>query len=182
MPSTRIVVDGRTVVANVDGPQNGSAVVLLGTGAYDALCQRLYRAAIRTVVISVELGLTAKLVAAVLRSLGVSSALLVGDRRGGELAWQLAATPPHRFLGLVVIDCGHPAVADVAGVIGDEHCPPVEIATTVLVTTAATRAVARASQRYVYGDFRLIELRGTRGAAEWTAQLATEIVLRIVAR
>ena len=86
MPSTRIVVDGRTVVANVDGPENGSAVVLLGTGAYDALCQRLYRAAIRTVVIPVELGLTAKLVAAVLRSLGVSSALLVGDRRGGELA------------------------------------------------------------------------------------------------
>ena len=132
-------------MGNFDERQWGISVSAI-TGAYDALCQRLYRAAIRTVVIPVELGLTAKLVAAVLRSLGVSSALLVGDRRGGELAWQLAATPPHRFLGLVVIDCGHPAVADVAGVIGDEHCPPVEIATTVLVTTAATRAVARASQ------------------------------------
>jgi hypothetical protein len=35
MPSTRIVVDGPTVVANVDGPQNGSAVVLLGPGAWN---------------------------------------------------------------------------------------------------------------------------------------------------
>ncbi len=32
--------------------------------------------------------------------------------------------------------------------------------TTALVSTAAARNVAKASQRYVYGDFRLVELLG----------------------
>ena len=50
--------------------------------------------------------------------------------------------------------------------------------TTALVSTPAARAVARASQRYVYGDFRLVELLGRRNAQESTAQLAAEIVLR----
>ena len=50
--------------------------------------------------------------------------------------------------------------------------------TTALVSTPAARAVARASQRYVYGDFRLVELLGRRNAQESTAQLAAEIVMR----
>ena len=53
-----------------------------------------------------------------------------------------------------------------------------EINTTALVSTPAAHAVARASQRYVYGDFRLVELAGRRNAQESTAQLAAEIVLR----
>jgi hypothetical protein len=38
--------------------------------------------------------------------------------------------------------------------------------------------VAQASQRYVYGDYRVVELLGRRNAHESTAQLAAEIVLR----
>ena len=78
----------------------------------------------------------------------------------------------------MVIDRGHPRVADQSGVIRDEHCPPVEMNTTALVSTPAARAVARASQRFVYGDFRLVELLSRRNAQESTAQLAAEIVLR----
>ena len=62
--------------------------------------------------------------------------------------------------------------------IRDEHCPPVEINTTALVSSPAARAVARASQRYVYGDFRMVDMLGRRNAGESTAQLAAEIVLR----
>jgi pimeloyl-ACP methyl ester carboxylesterase len=105
-------------------------------------------------------------------------ALLVGDRVGGELAWELAATRLDRFIGLVVIDRGHPRVADLNGVIRDDGCPPVEMNTTALVSTPASRAVAKASQRYVYGEFRLVDLLGRRNAQDATAQLAAEIVMR----
>ena len=101
-----------------------------------------------------------------------------GDRTGGELAWELAATRLDRFIGLVVIDRGHPRVPDQAGVIRDEHCPPVELNTTALVSTAAARTVAKASQRYVYGEFRLVELLSKRNAGDSTAQVAAEIVMR----
>ena len=114
----------------------------------------------------------------VLDALEVKWALLVGDRVGGELAWELAATRLDRFIGLVVIDRGHPRVADPAGVVRDDHCPPVEMNTTALVSTSAARAVAKASQRYVYGDYRMVDLLGRRNAQESTAQLAAEIVMR----
>ena len=67
----------------------------------------------------------------------------------------------------MVIDRGHP---------GD--CPPVELDTTVLVSGPAAREQAQAGQRYVYGDFRLVELSGRRGTNDSTAQVASEIVLR----
>ena len=38
--------------------------------------------------------------------------------------------------------------------------------------------MAKASQRYVYGEFRLVELLGRRNAQDATAQVAAEIVLR----
>jgi hypothetical protein len=63
-------------------------------------------------------------------------------------------------------------------VIRDPDCPPVEVNTTALVSTPAARAVARASQRFVYGDYRVVELLGRRNAQESTAQLAAEIVMR----
>ena len=122
--------------------------------AYDAVCQRLHTASLRTVVISPDRRLTPKSVVGILDSLGVKWALLVGDRVGGEIAWELAASRLDRFIGLVVIDRGHPRVADMTGVVRDEDCPPVEINTTALVSTPAARAVAKASQRYVYGDYR----------------------------
>ena len=146
--------------------------------AYDAVCQRLHTASLRTVVIGPDPRLTAKAVVGILDSLDIRWALLVGDRVGGELAWELAATRLDRFTGLVVVDRGHPRVADQTGVIRDEDCPPVEINTTALVSTPAARAVAKASQRYVYGDFRLVDLLGRRNAQESTAQLAAEIVMR----
>lgn len=176
-------VDGVKVPVDVAGPDKGSVVVVLGAAhqslsAYDAVCQRLHTASLRTVVVGPDPRLTAETVIGVLDALEVKWALLVGDRVGGELAWELAATRLDRFIGLVVIDRGHPRVADMSGVIRDEHCPPVEMNTTALVSTPASRAVARASQRYVYGDYRLVELLGRRNAHESTAQLAAEIVLR----
>ncbi len=178
-----VTVDGFPVAVNVSGPEKGPVVVVLGAAnhspaAYDPVCQRLHTASLRTVVIAPDRRLTAKAVVDVLDSLGVRWALLVGDRVGGELAWELAASRLDRFIGLVVIDRGHPRVADVTGVVRDEHCPPVEMNTTILVSTPAARAVARASQRYVYGDFRLVELAARRNAQESTAQLAVEIVMR----
>lgn len=183
MPSTVLTVDGFPATVDVSGPDKGSVVVMLGAAhqgpaAYDAVCQRLHTASLRTVVIAPDPRLSPKAVVGILDTLGVRWALLVGDRVGGELAWELAATRLDRFIGLVVVDRGHPRVADQAGVIRDEDCPPVEVNTTALVSTPAARAVAKASQRYVYGEFRLVELLGRRNAHESTAQLAAEIVLR----
>jgi pimeloyl-ACP methyl ester carboxylesterase len=178
-----VTIDGVGVPVDVGGPEKGSVVVVLGAGnhgpaAYDAVCQRLHTASLRTVVIGPDPRLTAKSVVGILDSMDIKWALLVGDRLGGELAWELAATRLDRFIGLVVIDRGHPRVADQAGVVRDEHCPPVEMNTTVLVSSPAARAVAKASQRFVYGDFRLVDLLTRRNAADSTAQLAAEIVMR----
>ncbi len=183
MPSTVLTVDGFPATVDVSGPEKGSVVVLLGAAhqgpsAYDAVCQRLHTASLRTVVIAPDPRLSPKSVVGILDSLGVRWALLVGDRVGGELAWELAATRLDRFIGLVVVDRGHPRVPDQAGVIRDAHCPPVEVNTTALVSTPAVRNVAKASQRYVYGDYRIVELLGRRNVQESTAQLAAEIVLR----
>lgn len=183
MPSTVVTVDGFPATVDVSGPEKGSVVVLLaaahqGPSAYDAVCQRLHTASLRTVVIAPDPRLSPNSVVGILDSVGVRWALLVGDRVGGELAWELAATRLDRFIGLVVVDRGHPRVPDHAGNIRDEHCPPVEVNTTALVSTPAARNVAKASQRYVYGDYRIVELLGRRNVQESTAQLAAEIVLR----
>jgi len=176
-------VDGYPIQVCDTGPEKGSVVVLLcaaqrALGAYEAVCDRLHTASLRTIVVGPDPRLTPKSVVGVLDALDISWGVLVGDRAGGELAWELAATRLDRFTGLLVIDRGHPRVADLAGEIRDEHCPPVEINTTALVSTPAAEAVARASQRYVYADYRVVELLGRRNAHESTAQLAAEIVLR----
>ncbi|HET7739557.1 MAG TPA: alpha/beta hydrolase, partial [Mycobacterium sp.] len=149
-----------------------------GPAAYDGVCQRLHTASLKTVVIGPDPRLSAKAVVGILDTLGVRWALLVGDRLGGELAWELAATRLDRFIGLVVVDRGHPRVADQTGLIRDNACPPVEVNTTALVSSPAARSVAKASQRFVYGDYRVVELLGRRSAQESTAQLAAEIVMR----
>src|ERR1700744_2870050 len=164
-------VDGFPIQVCDTGPEKGSVVVLLCAAeraltAYEAVCERLHTASLRTIVVGI------------LDVLDVSWGVLVGDRDGAELAWELAATRLDRFTGLVVIDRGHPRVADLAGVIRDDHCPPVEINTTALVGNSPAHDVARASQRFVYGDYRVVELLGRRNAQESTAQLAAEIVLR----
>ena len=183
MPSSIVTVDGFPATVDVSGPEQRSFVVVLGAAnqgpaAYEAVCQRLHTASLRTIVIGPDPRLSAKAVVGILDVLEVRWALLVGDRVGGELAWELAATRLDRFIGLVVIDRGHPRIADQAGVVRDENCPPVEVNTTALVSTPAARSVAKASQRYVYGDYRLVELLGRRNAQQSTAQLAAEIVMR----
>ena len=183
MPATLMTVDGFPVRVSVTGPEKGPYVVLLGSAehppaAYDTLCQRLHTAAVRTVVIGADPRLHPKAVVAILEALDVPWAILVGDRFGAELAWELAATRPDRFTGLIVIDRGHPRVADPRGVVRDPDCPPVEINTTALFTSPAARAVARSSQRFVHSDYRLVEFGARRNAAMATAQLAAEIVLR----
>jgi pimeloyl-ACP methyl ester carboxylesterase len=176
-------LDGFPVPVSVTGPEKGVVVLILGAeqrapAAYDAVCERLHTASLRTVVIGPDPRLTPKSVVGILDSLGIAWAVVVGDRTGGELAWELAATRLGRFVGLVVIDRGHPRVPDPEGAIRDKDCPPVEIATTVLVSSAAGRAMANDSQRYVYADYRIVDLLARRSAQESTAQLATEIVMR----
>lgn len=178
-----MTVEGFPIPVSVTGPEKGPVIVVLGAArqahtAYDAVCQRLHTAALRTVVIGPDHRLTSKSVIGILDSLDIQWGVLVGDRAGGELAWELAATRLDRFTGLVVIDRGHPRVPDANGVVRDEQCPPVEVNTTALVSTAAAAAVARASQRFVYGDFRVVELLSRRSAQDTNAQLAVEIVLR----
>lgn len=106
MPSTVLTVDGFPATVDVSGPEKGSVVVLIGAArqnpaAYAAVCERLHTASLRTVVIGPDPRLTPKAVVGILDSVGVRWALLVGDRGGGDLAWELAATRLDRFIGLV---------------------------------------------------------------------------------
>lgn len=175
-------LDGFPVPVDVAGPEKGVVVVLVSDeqrppAAYDAVCERLHTASLRTVVIGLDPRLTPKSVIGILDALGIAWAVVVGDRAGGQLAWELAATKLGRFVGLVVVDRGHPRASGRGGPERDGHCPPVEISTTVLVSSPAAREVARASQQYVYAEYRVVQL-GRRSVQESTAQLAAEIVLR----
>ena len=63
MPSTMVTVDGFPVPVDVAGPDKGSVVVLLGAAqqaasAYDAVCQRLHTASLRTIVVGPDPRLT----------------------------------------------------------------------------------------------------------------------------
>lgn len=65
MPPTTVTVDGIGIPVDVAGPEKGSVVVMLGAAnsppaAYDALCQRLHTASLRTIVIAPAPRLTAK--------------------------------------------------------------------------------------------------------------------------
>ena len=173
---------GFAVPVAVAGPEAGVVVVILGDqnrapSAYDALCARLHLAALRTVVIGFDARLTRASVLSLLDGLGIRWAALVGDRAGGDLAWELAATTEGRFVGLAVIDRGHPHVAGTAGILADDHIPPVRVDTTILAGSPTTREIARHSQRFVHSDCRVVDLVRRTGD-EPTAQLAAEIVLR----
>ncbi len=177
--------DEVTAALSVSGPRQGPVVVILATRrglrGYNAVCRRLHTALFRTMVIAVHPRTSAQSVISVLDTLDVHWALLVGDRTVGRLAWTLAATEHHRFSGLVAINCGHPRVPDENGVVRDKDCPPAKINTTMLVARSESRAVAHASGRHVYGDFRVAQLVDGRHGAESTAQLASEIVVRAFA-
>src|ERR1044072_7568620 len=141
MPSTMVTVDGFPVPVDVAGPDKGSVVVLLraaqqAASAYDAVCQRLHTASLRTIVVGPDPRLTAQSVVGIMDMLDGQWGLLVGDRVGGEMAWELAAPRLDRFIGLVVIDRGHPRVADESGGIREEHCPPARMDTTAVGRSA----------------------------------------------
>ncbi|WP_421840912.1 alpha/beta fold hydrolase [Mycobacterium sp.] len=176
-------IDGFPISVVVSGPEKGVVVVVLAAeqrtpAAYEGLCARLHTASLRTVVIGPDSRLTSKSVVGILDALGIGWAVVVGDRSGAELAWELAATRLGRFVGLVVIDRGHPRVPDLNSVNSDRQCPPVEISTTVLTSSPEARALADTSQRLVYADYRVVDLRGRENAQEFMAQVAAEIVLR----
>lgn len=90
-------LDGFPVPVRVSGPEKGVVVVILGDerrelAAYDAVCERLHTASLRTIVIGLDPRLTPKSVIGILDGLGVGWAVVVGDRAGGDIAWELAAT------------------------------------------------------------------------------------------
>jgi pimeloyl-ACP methyl ester carboxylesterase len=136
-------------------------------------------AKVHTVGISAGCAVSGKAVVGILDSLRVPSAVLVGDGPCAEIAWQAAAHHPQRITGLVVIDGGHPNTG--VGARADDGanlCPHVFADTTALVSSHAAGSVARASRRYVRGDFRLADLAGPRGSRHFIAQLSSEIVMR----
>ncbi|WP_179475507.1 alpha/beta hydrolase family protein [Mycolicibacterium vinylchloridicum] len=180
-------IEGTTVSVTLSGPASGRTIIMLeeparNPVAQDALRARLQVAMFRIVTIPIVDGLSAKSIVGFLDQLQIASGLLVGDGAGAELAWDLAATHRERFTGLVAIDRGHPRVPNADGIIRDGDCPAVEVDTTILAEGRSAHAVARASRRHVHADFRLVDLAGPRSSQHFTAQLATEIVMRALSR
>ncbi len=178
-------IDGINIQVRSQGPKEWRTVVLLDALSddrpqYRGVLARLQVAKVRTVVVASHRPVGVKAVIDVLDTLNVPCAVLVGDRAEAETAWKTAAHHPERIIGLVVIDGGRPKVPGVSCTVCEDHCPPVLTDTTALVSTTAAKSIARASRRYVRGDFRIAELVGRRGSREFTAQLSTEIVLRSV--
>ncbi|MEE6140233.1 alpha/beta hydrolase [Mycobacterium sp. 050128] len=180
-------VDGDRVSVELDGPENGRLVIMLDEArrqlsTFEVVRSRLHVAMFRTLTIRAHRGLSPKSVVDILGQLRVGSGLLVGDRTAGQLAWDLAASQRGRFTGLVVLDCGHPGVPDVNGLIRDKDCGAVEVDTTALVSSKADDSVARSSRRHVNGEFRLVDFAGPRGSRHFTAQLVAEIVVRALSQ
>lgn len=175
--------DGRCDV-RVEGPQSAHVVALLRASddpetAYDAVCERLHNSGLRTVVIGAhDQPLTVRSVIAVLDELSLAWVNLVGNKDGAEVAWLLAARTFGRFVSLIVVDRGHPAIADGQGRVLAEDCPAVEMPTTVLVGDPDYRDAAELSGRRVYSEFRVVQLPDGASVATAGGELATEIVLR----
>jgi pimeloyl-ACP methyl ester carboxylesterase len=174
-------IEGHPVQVSTQGPAGGRTVVLLdisptGESPYQDIRDRLHVAKVHTVGISAGFAVSGKAVVGILDSFGVPCAVLVGDGPCAESAWRAAAHHPQRITGLVVIDGGHPRAAN--GLDGDDLCPHVFADTTALVSSRAAGSAARASRRYVRGDFRMADLAGPRGSRHFIAQMSTEIVMR----
>jgi len=78
-------VDGFPIQVSDTGPDKGSVVVLLGAAqrapaAYDAVCDRLHTASLRTIVVGPDPRLTPKSVVGILDVLDINWGVLVGDR------------------------------------------------------------------------------------------------------
>lgn len=178
--------DGAPGVLILVGPSDGAPVPRLAP-----LTERLVASGLQSFVwdCSAEPSTlpTHEDVAAALDELGLHWVNLVGIGSATGSVWQTAARHFGRVSSLVVLDGGHPAVADADGGVQDQGCPAVDVATTLVMTSSAARTHAYASGRHVYSDFRVVEPAGGSSAGgddpdAWgealAAGLATEIILR----
>ncbi|APE36037.1 hypothetical protein BOX37_21240 [Nocardia mangyaensis] len=183
MKSRQITVGDRAWTVRVDGPSSRHNVLLLPDAddpadVFDQVCARLHESDLQTVVVESVDGLDPAAVHTILDALELPYVNVAGRGAGGALAWRVCAGRFGRFMSLVVADHGHPAVPDAEGNAPDAACPPLELPVTMLVTKSLPRAVADASGRYVYGEFRVVPLEVDNIATEAGHELATEIVLR----
>ncbi|TQM31512.1 alpha/beta hydrolase [Nocardia bhagyanarayanae] len=183
MESRRITVGDRAWTVRVDGPETRHTVLLLPDAGdpldvYDQVAARLHTSDLRTLVVESVEGLDPAAVHAILDQLNVPYAHVAGRGAGATVAWQTCSGPFGRFISLVVADRGHPAAAGADGVVVDPGCRPLELPVTVLVTKRLPRTVADASGRFVYGEFRVVQVDVDNVATEADHELATEIVLR----
>lgn len=173
----------RAWTVRIDGPRSPHSVFLLpasddSADVYDPVCARLHTSDLGTFAMESITGLGPADVTAILDELGLSWVNLAGRGAGAELAWQACARGFGRFQSLVVADRGHPAAPGVDGSVLDASTGPVEVPTTVLATKNLPRSVAEGSARFVYGEFRVVEVDVADVATEAEHELATEIVLR----
>ncbi|MFQ6395279.1 alpha/beta hydrolase [Nocardia sp. KC 131] len=183
MKSRRITVGDRAWTVRVGGPESRHSVLLLPDAGdpvdvYDQVCARLHNSDLRTIAVESTADLDPAGVHGILDELGVPWVNVAGRGSGAELAWQLCGGGFGRFISLVVADRGHPAAPAADGTVRDPSARPVELAVTVLVTKNLPRVVADTSGRYVYGEFRVVEIDVDNVATEADHELATEIVLR----
>ncbi|MFR9751868.1 alpha/beta hydrolase [Nocardia sp. 004] len=183
MRSRQIAVGDQAWTVRIDGPESRHSVLLL-PGAddvpdvYDQVCARLHTSDLRTFALESIEGLDPDRLTAILDELGLPWVHIAGCGSGAVLAWQACARGFGRFQSLVVADHGHPAVPGADGTVLDATTGPVEVPTTLLVTKNLPRSVADTSGRFVYGEFRVVEVDVADVAAEAGHELATEIVLR----
>ncbi|WP_040797394.1 hypothetical protein [Nocardia higoensis] len=183
METRRITVGDRAFTVRVDGPETRHTVLLLPdvddpVDGYDEVVSRLTTSDLRTLVVESIEGLTPADVPLLLDELGVPYAHVAGRGAGAELAWRTCSGPFGRYISMVVADRAHPAVPGPGGAPGDPDCRPLELPVTVLVTKGLDRAAAEASGRFVYGEFRIVEIEADNVATDAAHELATEIVLR----
>lgn len=129
MAIQHVSVDELTFEVRVDGPADGTPVLLLhgfpqSGRCFDGALARLHAAGLRTVVpdqrgyspgarpagdedYAVEHLVTDAL--GVLDALGVGYSHVVGHDWGAAVAWQLAARHPQRVRSLVAVSVGHPS-------------------------------------------------------------------------
>ncbi|MEV6275928.1 alpha/beta hydrolase [Nocardia sp. NPDC051832] len=183
MKSRQIAVGDREWTVRVDGPESRHSVLLLPDAGdpadvFDQVCARLHNSDLRTIVVESIDGLEPAGIHAILDELAVPYTHVAGRGAGAQLAWKLCAGTFGRFISLVVADHGHPAVPGPDGVIADPEVRPMELPVTVIATKRLSRAVADTSGRYIYGEFRVVQVDVDNVATEADHELATEIVLR----
>ncbi|WP_054814234.1 hypothetical protein [Nocardia arizonensis] len=183
MKSRRITVGDRSWTVRVDGPETRHTVLLLPDAAdpadvFDQVCARLHNSDLRTVVVESVEGLDGPAVHAILDELAVPYANVAARGTGAALAWRFCAGPFGRFSSLTVADRGHPAAPGADGSVADPSCRPMELPVTVLATKNLPRSVAEGSGRFVYGEFRVVDVDVENVATEADHEFATEIVLR----